>query len=274
MKFKNWSSTLMMILVVQAATISLLSSSASQKRLYDKLRLKTAPLCADPSNASLILNKNRLQSSQVRESLYARMCAIQCQTLNGACFAFQVNVMKSINDGNAYDVRCYSFNDFIHNIYKPSPDDDCSLFMGASKYKIVDVLSWGFKDSLNLKEFDCPPKKRGVNLYKLDMQSRAVYDSQSYDLLDNAGNVFKIKNYLMNTANGTVVVCRTCDEPYTNINQIVPYLKSVNLDISAVQYRGKWIFVWQQGAYEKTLSYVDNSNVSLSKQFLIYNMGL
>ncbi|ESN94032.1 hypothetical protein HELRODRAFT_180189 [Helobdella robusta] len=71
-----------------------------------------------------------------------------------------------------------------------------------------------------------------------------------------------------------MIVGQTSDETQQNIAGAADYLKSVNLDVSRLPFRGKWIFVWQQGAYEKTQSLLDNGNVVFSKQFVISNTAI
>ncbi|ESO11077.1 hypothetical protein HELRODRAFT_167609 [Helobdella robusta] len=255
----------------------------SHGKLYSKLIWKPSPLCSDSVKKSLAFNKTGDNNFFANPKKYILECGVRCQLSNGSCSAFQVNVGSSASVVGKYDVSCSHFMGLPDGLSK-SLQNNCFLLSAVENQAIyMNIASWGGNDispySIEANELNTVNMEhacqlginRGANFYRLDMQKMMLYDFCNFDLYGNLTHVTMMTNYLKNTPLGTVVVGQTCDEPHNLISYAVPYLKSVNLDVSSMLWRGKWLFVWQQGAYQKAISFVDNSNLPLSKQFVIYN---
>ncbi|ESN94030.1 hypothetical protein HELRODRAFT_180187 [Helobdella robusta] len=256
--------------------------SPSSNRIYYKLMWRTSLLCSNSSEKTLEFNKSVATVQLIDDKTHVGKCALKCQTSSKFCFAFQVNVMNSAYAGRC-NVFCYHFADMPDAIFR-NLYDNCSLYLGA-KPIYMNVSSWGFNDlnrnspGSNAVEilwkdnYYSSVGTRGVFAYKLNMEDHTLYDSQYFAYYTITSDAARMKNYLQSAPNGTVVIGRTGDEPYSNIALVAAYLKSVNLDVSSLAYRGKWLFVWQQGAPEKTQSFIDSGKFVLSKQFLLCNIG-
>ncbi|ESN96968.1 hypothetical protein HELRODRAFT_178772 [Helobdella robusta] len=264
--------------IIILANISSLKATAALKssagRTYSKLTRNNLTICSNSSNGTLVFSEGGLTVEQVRSGKVVKQCSI-VQTLGELCYAFQTNVMKSVSVVDAYDVECsHFFHGLPANLHASINDNSCAFYMMAENPVYLNVSSWGLDETSGGSQFDCNSQNRGVNLYKLDMQSHLLYDFQIFDIIGSVDNAYNMKNYLESTPAGTIVVGRTCDDAHQNMDVISTYLENINLDVTNLQYRKKWLFVWQQGAYEKTISFLDNSAVPLTKQFIVYNSGV
>ncbi|ESO04160.1 hypothetical protein HELRODRAFT_172502 [Helobdella robusta] len=263
--FKSYILILLFIIFV---SVCLLCQSG---RLYNKLAWDIVPLCSNSVNKTLIFNNNNVSMKMTKRRKYIKLCSVACQLATEPCFAFQVNVTNSTSF-NAFDVSCYQINDVPDSLYK-NVEQNCFIYL-ATKPVYLNVISWGYLDTPNLPEYGCTPvDNRGVNVYRLNVHDHLPYDFQVFDVWKDQINAGKLVDYLKTTPNGTIVVGRTCDDPWTHIDPALPYLSSVNLDVSGLNQRGKWIFVWQQGAYKKTISFINNLYGPITKQFIIFNSG-
>ncbi|ESN95475.1 hypothetical protein HELRODRAFT_179244 [Helobdella robusta] len=255
---------------------------SNQMRIYTRLMWKTTPLCSNSKENSSIFSRSFLPREGADDRNHLKNCAVECQISIETCFAFQVRVM--LNDAGLYDVSCYHFNNLPDGLYK-NLAGDCFLYL-AEKPTYIKVTSVGFfelipgiqhpilNDDIQGMNQYCGifPSNRGVNVFQFNIQNYSVYNFYNFDVTLNAYNALRMMNFFKSTVNGTIIIGETCDEAASNMGNIIPYLKSINLDMSSLQYRKKWLFVWQQGAYEKTLSIIDNnSKVPLSKEFVLCN---
>ncbi|ESN94029.1 hypothetical protein HELRODRAFT_180186 [Helobdella robusta] len=277
--FCHKSNVFCLMLLAQLAPLIFLSASG---RTYNKLMWKTTPLCSKSSNKSSTFLTSNIPLELISDRKLVERCGLRCETSKESCFAFQINVTKSAS-GDAYDLLCYHFSGLPDGMHKDSTEN-CSLYV--SDYPAyINISSWAGSDAsrystdpnpLNVKVMghQCYySTNRGVNIYTLSLKNSLLYDFRNFDFYYSSTNALAMKDYFMSVELGTVLVGQTCDEPSSNIGSVLSYLKSVNLDVSNLQYRGKWMFVWQQGAYEKALSFVDNSLSPLPKQFIVCNTG-
>ncbi|ESN91648.1 hypothetical protein HELRODRAFT_165701 [Helobdella robusta] len=230
--------------------------------IFSKTSLVTISLLVEVALSAFWPSMGRIYSSEILsniqfndEAKYVKMCGIKCEESKKSCTAFQVDLIK--------DAVCYHFNYLPDLIFKKS-NPNCSVYAVStlSKFVFLNVSSWGFTDLQCLPECHCPVNStRALILYKLELLNNTAHDVQQFDTYADTKEAIRMTNYLMNTANGTIVVGRSCDEISTRMAPALPYLASVNLNLTNLQYRGKWLFVWQQGAYGKALSFVDNTNL-------------
>ncbi|ESN94033.1 hypothetical protein HELRODRAFT_180190 [Helobdella robusta] len=271
--------------VAHLTTIHLLAASilklVSSDKTFNKLAWKGFPLCSNSINNTLLSQKFNVTAEEFNSRRFVKTCGIHCQLMSPSCIAFQVNVLKSVN-GGSYNLYCYGFDDLPSDICM-NLNDNCSFFL-ADKPIYMTVSSWEYGNPLPQstlvevvgagKYYTSITYPIGVSTYKLNMLARSLYDYHSFNTYNDPNMALYMKNYLMNTTNGTVIVGQTGDEPASAIQGVADYLKSVNLDVSTLQFRGKWVFVWQQGAYGKTKSHIFNGYGLFTKQFLICNLGL
>ncbi|ESN97925.1 hypothetical protein HELRODRAFT_177587 [Helobdella robusta] len=258
----------------------------SAGKIFSKLPWKNTTLCSNSINKTLSFNRTVVPEKILITNKFEKLCVIKCQTSVRTCFAFQVDKIKSVNIIGAYDVLCFYYNDMPDGLYT-NDHANCSMFLNILQKPIcINISSYGNSDTnkhlpdrnlieiIGMDRYN-PSKSQptGVGLYKLNMESRSLYDYQLFDTLAAGDGAVLMKLYFTNTTNGTVIVGQTSDEPSFNIGSTIPYLKSVNLDISNSKWRNKWLFLWQQGAHAKTLSYIDNGTLVFSKQFFIYNIA-
>ncbi|ESN94031.1 hypothetical protein HELRODRAFT_180188 [Helobdella robusta] len=265
-----------------------LDQSQLSSRVYHKLQWKNIPICSNSNNKTLLYNMSALAGNPFNVKKYVLKCSILCQVFSESCYAFQVSVKS--DGGAANDVFCYQFNDLPVGVSK-YPQNNCSLHV-ADNIKILftlvelvfpNVSSWGFLDNTpnltdsNLIEILGAAKYyhmnigRGISVYKLDLENVFLFDYHHFNIFADALDAQRMKSFFVNAPDGTIVVGQTSDEPSYGLGPIASYLKKINLDVTNMQFRGKWVFLWQQGAYEKTLSFLDSGKQLLTKQFLIYN---
>ncbi|ESN89978.1 hypothetical protein HELRODRAFT_182988 [Helobdella robusta] len=245
-----------------------------------------APLCANSSEESLMFRRSDLQLDRARDGAQVKRCAVLCETSSQSCFAFQLIIRSTINNNNnnnnnnndnnninnnnynTCDVLCYNFNvDLPGNIYKESPEN-CYLYT-AAKPSYVKISSWGADDSAKYSMGSSPYNtiqtshqcslgvNRGVNLYRVNLEKQILYDFRNFDSYTDPEAGWRMMNYL---------------EVTIWFYNFMFWCFS-NLDITNLQYRGKWLFIRQQGATEKTLSFVDNSQNVLTREFVVYSTG-
>ncbi|ESN97078.1 hypothetical protein HELRODRAFT_178527 [Helobdella robusta] len=260
---------ILLVLALSLSSLSLLPSS----RVYNKLRWRNSSLCSNSTNKSLVFSRPGLSTNLIVEMKLVMRCGVRCGMMGSACFSFQVDVISLSFD--VYNVACFHFNDLPNSIHISNFNNNCSFYI-AEKPIYLNVSSWGYND-VNKKAPDSSliditgmrgyllsTNSRGVNVYKLNMEDASLYDFKRFDIYDNSSKVVSLQNYLMNITNGTVLIEQVADDAYQPAfsRSFTTFMKGINLDVIQLRSRVKWVFVWQQAAYEKSLSFFDTANKS------------
>ncbi|ESO09803.1 hypothetical protein HELRODRAFT_183850 [Helobdella robusta] len=252
---------------------------------YSRMQWLGESLCSNSTKKMLALTKIGVSIEMIEKMRLVKKCAFQCQKFIDSCFAFQINLLDSASVVDEFDFVCYHFSDIPDSIFT-NLQDNCSLYI-SGKPIYMSVSSWGMNDAdrdsydsnkievLGGGKYEPPHGSRGVFIFKLNTLSHTLYDFDyfGYYNVNNSAEATRFRDVLTNIPSGTIIVGRTGDEPYNGIAPIMSYLRTVNLDVSSLLFRGKWIFLWQQGGYEKSLSFISNVNVTMKKLFVVCNVG-
>lgn len=134
---------------------------------------------------------------------------------------------------------------------------------------VLDLLSYGYLDTNGMTAalrinsvtafsttYSGLPFYRGVIMSELNLETCTVVNTTVFDTNINSEGLVA---YIQRIQVGRIMVAITADEPYSQLGAATSTLTSLGLDLSPLNYRGKFAFVTQIGSPSKTVSLVKPS---------------
>lgn len=119
--------------------------------------------------------------------------------------------------------------------------------MGTSKVKVNGVDAW--RAALCNRQ----PNRRGVSTLTVNPFNCTVQQSRQFDTHRSADHATRLRNYLQLLNHGSIVVGVTGDEPRRYLDNALPTLRQLGVEVSDVQQRGSFGFIVQKGFPGKTV---------------------
>jgi len=97
------------------------------------------------------------------------------------------------------------------------------------------------------------PNLRGVSTLLIEPFNCTVQESHQFDTFGSADHATRLSNYLQQLNHGGIVVGVTGDEPRHNLDNALPTLQQLEVEVGDVQYRASFGFIAQKGFPTKTV---------------------
>lgn len=97
------------------------------------------------------------------------------------------------------------------------------------------------------------PNDRGVTMLLVDPVTCSVKGFGRYDTFTSTDNTGQLIKYVQLLDHGDVVVGVSADEPRRYLDDALPALRGIGVEVGDVQFRGSFCFVAQKGFPTKTL---------------------
>ena len=97
------------------------------------------------------------------------------------------------------------------------------------------------------------PNNRGINALQIDPFSCSVEECRFFDYYESQDAARKLRDYLQQLDDGSVIVGVTADEASRNLSSALPTLREFGVDVADVEFRGSFAFIAQKGYPEKTV---------------------
>ena len=95
--------------------------------------------------------------------------------------------------------------------------------------------------------------RRGVSTLLIDPFNCTVQESHQFDTHGSADDATQLSNYLQLLKHGGIVVGVTGDEPCHRLDNALPTLQELRVEVGDVQYRASFGFIAQKGFPRKTV---------------------
>ena len=128
-----------------------------------------------------------------------------------------------------------------------SGSTDC-VYPGIGYVKLNAVVVWSASFCSQY-----PPNRRGVSTLLIDPFSCTVQQSLQFDTHGSANVTKQLSNYLQLLNLGSIVVAVTGDSAHKNLNNALPTLQQLGVEVSDVKFRGSFGFITQKGFPHKTV---------------------